>query len=824
MENYKRSSKKTPKPQKNDNNTSSRKKLIKHILLYAALAVLIVLVLGAILFAYFASQSPAFSEEKLKDPAPARIFDQNDELVTTIHQGQKREFISMEDIPEEMTDAVLAVEDNRFYEHGAMDFRRLGAAVLNNITDGFGSGGASTITQQVVKRVFLTEEQTLERKAQEAYLAYRLEQEYSKDEILEMYLNKIYYSDGIYGVRTASLYYFDKELAELNLAEYAYLAGLPQLPNRYNLYDDAENGTNRAHVVLNLMLEHERITQEEYDEAVNTDLTANLVERSDEERATNDPEDPEYGAYINVLKQEIQDNEIFDNMDVSEVLASGVDIYTNMDAEVQSNLQELTDNRDYYYNPKFQHDDFDIASTILDTESGALVAISGGRDYQEVLMHNQALTQKNTGSSIKPFTAYGPAIENLSWRTDQTVQDEYEYTPEGTNNTIYNYDMEDHGNVTIREALSRSYNIPAVKAFEEVTDEAGADAPKDFAEGAGLNYSAKEDGEDYELTFNDVLGGGDYSLFSPLQMAEAYATLGNGGVHNSAQSIRHVVTDEGDTVEFENESEEVMEDSTAFMLTDILKDTFETGGSADYIQMDGLNIAGKTGTTSYSRETREEYNLPDNAAKDAWIIGYTPEYTMSVWTGFTSTSENGETSLVGTDEHITPQWFLRDIMQSISTYNGQDFEQPDSVIALNNGEFAVRGSEDIQETNNSSNNQNQGQNQNENQNGNDSQNQNQNQNQGDNDNNNTWWYSDDESDGDGESSSEDSSEDEVPVTEEDDEATEEEEPEIQEPNEDNGNNNEGNDSSGEDSSGDNQESGTEEQQAPEEDTSEGESE
>src|SRR5699024_11205746 len=185
----------------------------------------------------------AFSEEKLKDPIPARVYDKDDNLVTTLYQGQKRELVEIENVPGQMTDAVLAIEDDRFYEHGAIDFIRLGGAVLSNLTDGFGSEGASTITQQVVKRAFLTSEKTIERKAQEAYLAYRLEQEYTKDEILEMYLNKIYYSDGIYGIRTASNYYFDKELEEINLAESAYLAGLPQLPNAYNLYVDPERGT-----------------------------------------------------------------------------------------------------------------------------------------------------------------------------------------------------------------------------------------------------------------------------------------------------------------------------------------------------------------------------------------------------------------------------------------------------------------------------------------------------------------------------------------------------------------------------------------------------
>lgn len=694
--NYKRTSRPGgKKPASNKNKKSmSRASLIKRILLWAVLIGLVMLVLGSFLFAYYASQAPAFSEEKLKDPIPARVYDKDDNLVTTLYQGQKRELVEIENVPGQMTDAVLAIEDDRFYEHGAIDFIRLGGAVLSNLTDGFGSEGASTITQQVVKRAFLTAEKTIERKAQEAYLAYRLEQEYSKDEILEMYLNKIYYSDGIYGVRTASLYYFDKELEELNLAESAYLAGLPQLPNRYNLYVDAEQGTKRAHTVLYQMLNHERITQEQYDEAVETDITANLVERSEEERADIEPEDPEYASYINVIKQELQTNDKFEGMELSEALASGLDIYTNMDADIQVQLQGMADNEDYYYNPKFKSEHFNIASTILDTETGNLVAITGGRDYREVVNHNQALVAKNAGSTMKPFLAYGPAIENMKWRTDHKIEDEYEYSPKGYENTIYNYDMQDHGEVTMRDALRQSFNIPAVKTFETVKEEAGENAPREFAENVGLDYSEKDEGN-YTLSFNDVLGGSQ-STFTPLQMAEAYSSFGNGGTYNEAQAIRYVETDEGETIEFESESRQAMEDYTAYMITDMLKGTFESYGSADYIQMDGLNIAGKTGTTSYSRELREEYNLPDNAAKDAWMIGYTPEYTMSVWTGFTATEEGGETSFVGQDEQITPQWFFRDIMQSISTYNGQDFQQPDSVIDISGGELAVEGSEELQ--------------------------------------------------------------------------------------------------------------------------------
>ena len=688
---------------RNKRNNKSKKTLWKRLALLFILACVSVFVLGIVVFAYFASTAPAFSIEKLKDPIPSRVFDKNDELVTTIYQGIEREYIDIDDTPEHMTDAVLAVEDNRFYEHGAIDFKRLGGAVVKNITGGFGSQGASTITQQVVKRAFLTEEKTIKRKAQEAYLSYRLEQEYSKDDILEMYLNKINYSDGIYGVRTASLYYFDKELEDLNLKEAAYLAGLPNLPNVYNLYVDAESGNKRANQVLSLMLHHGRITEDEYNEAVNTDLTANLIARSEEERASTEPKDPEFAAYVNIIKTQLEESDEFNNIEISELLSSGIDIYTNMDANIQRTLQNTVDDKEFFYGDKFKSDDFNIASSILDTNSGALVAISGGRDYQEVVKENLAITQHNTGSTMKPILAYGPAIENMKLPTNYTVQDEMSYTPKNFDGQIYNYDKQGHGTVTIRDALRQSFNVPAVKVFEQVEDESSGSA-ENFSKELGLDYSKKLDG-DYSVSFNDVLGGNE-SRFSPLQMAQAYAAFGNGGTFNEASAVRYVINSENEKIDIDYESHKAMEDYTAFMITDMLKGTFDPYGSADYIKMDGLNIAAKTGTTSYSDSVLDEYNLPSNAAKDAWIVGYTPEYTMSVWTGFTSTKKDGVTSFIGNEEHITPQWFFQDVMNQISTFNGQDFTKPDSVNWINGNELAVKDSSFFFNNNSNNNNNN----------------------------------------------------------------------------------------------------------------------
>ena len=179
-----------------------------------------------------------------------------------------------------MKDAVLATEDNRFYDHGALDYKRLFGAVGKNLTGGFGAQGASTLTQQVVKDAFLSQQKSIGRKAQEAYLSYRLEQEYSKDEIFQVYLNKIYYSDGVTGVKAAAKYYFNKDLKDLNLAEEAYLAGLPQVPNNYNIYDHPKEAESRKDTVLYLMHMHHRISDKEYEKAKKIDLKANLVQKN----------------------------------------------------------------------------------------------------------------------------------------------------------------------------------------------------------------------------------------------------------------------------------------------------------------------------------------------------------------------------------------------------------------------------------------------------------------------------------------------------------------------------------------------------------------
>ncbi|UXU67930.1 transglycosylase domain-containing protein [Mammaliicoccus sciuri] len=676
---------------KNGKEQPKKKRNIKRTIIKVfgilVLAFLAMVIIGVLVFAYYAWKAPAFNESALKDQLPTKIYDKNNKLVTTLYMGQKREHVKFDDVPDKMKDAVLATEDNRFYDHGALDYKRLSGAVMKNFTGGFGSQGASTLTQQVVKRSFLTDKKSIERKAQEAYLSYRLEQEYSKDEIFEMYLNKIYYSDGIYGSQTAAKYYFNKKLKDLNLAETAYLAGLPQVPNQYNIYDNPEAAEKRKDTVLYLMERHGRITKKEMKEAQDTPIDKNLVKRTVEERndAMTDTPDNEYASYINYVKQEITQNKAFKGQSLNDIMTSGLKIYTNMDKDVQKTLQESVDNGTFYKNK-----DQITGSSIVDTKTGKLVGISGGKDYKDVVDRNHATDVHPTGSSLKPILAYGPAIENMQYATNHKFQDESEYNINGS--IFKNYDGQGHGSVTMADALARSYNIPALKSWQETNQNAGEKAVKDFASKVNLNYKD-------EIGPSEVLGGSQ-SEFSPTQLASAFATMGNGGTYNEAKSIRKVVTQDDETIKFSSESHKAMEDYTAYMLTEMLKGTFQAYGSAYGYGINGVNVAAKTGTGTYGDEVYSEYQLPENAAKDVWITGYTPQYTMSVWMGFNKVKEYGENSFLGHDEQIKPQILFNEVMSEISNYDGADFEKPDSVTGSGKS-LSVAGNEDNNTTSSS---------------------------------------------------------------------------------------------------------------------------
>ena len=282
-----------------------------------------------ILFAKELKDVPDITQANLQDPLSSEIYDKNLNLIATVG-AEKREYVSLEDIPKNITDAVLSTEDTRFYSHLGIDPIRLIKAVLVNIRSNSAQQGASTITQQVVKNSLLTSDKSLQRKIQEAYLSLKLENKYSKKDILEMYMNKIYYSDGQYGIKTAAKYFYNKELDQLTLPQVALLTGMPQQPILYNPYDYPEQAKERRDTVLYALLSNGKISEDEYNSAVNTPITEGIVSKTKEERANQHTYNPKFAAYIDQITKELKENKKDRKPTVSEKVLNNGKIYLSI--------------------------------------------------------------------------------------------------------------------------------------------------------------------------------------------------------------------------------------------------------------------------------------------------------------------------------------------------------------------------------------------------------------------------------------------------------------------------------------------------------------
>lgn len=627
-------------------------KWIKRIVLTVVLLGVLGLLGGASLFAYYASKAPELDEELLKDPVSSEFYDVNGELFATIG-AEKRQHVKYEDIPVQMRDAIIATEDSRFFEHFGMDLWRLGGAVLANFRDGFGSQGASTITQQVVKNSFFTNEKKLERKAQEAWLAIQLERHYSKEEIFEMYFNKVLMSGRIFGFGTAAKEFYGKELSELTLSESAQLAGMPQSPNNFNPYKNPERAQKRRDIVLSLMVQHNKISQAQADEAKTADITAGLV--PEEERVANS--EIKYPAFLDVVLSEIE------KKGDTSLVSEGIKVYTTLDPQAQTIVEDVMNN-----DSNFPTEQMEAGVAVVDTKTGALSAVGGGRNYIAFnLNYADDRDDRSPGSTLKPLVDYGPAIEYLNWSTGQTTIDE-KMTYTNSKQVITNADSKYNGTMTVREALYTSRNIPAVKTFKEV----GADRSKQFLANVGIKTD--------NLVESDAIGGGKVTI-TPIQMAASYAAFGNNGTYTDAHTITKIVYRDGKTSKsYKPKSKIAMSDYTAYMVTDMLRDVVSNkrNASGSRAIISGIDIAGKTGTTNYSSDEFSKFNLKSGSVPDTWFAGYSTNYSIAIWGGY----EHRKDAITTWDERWVPQRLFKSIMTDLDSYNpSSSFKQPNSVVS-----------------------------------------------------------------------------------------------------------------------------------------------
>lgn len=633
---------------------AKKKPIWKKILLAFGIIFLAIAIGVGVLFTYYIATAPEIDASKLSDPLSSKIYDKDGELFADLG-SEKRTKIEYDDLPQVLIDAVIATEDSRFFEHNGIDLRRIGAAIIANFQDGFGSEGASTITQQVVEKSFLPPDKKIKLKVQEQWLALKLEREYSKEQILEMYLNKIYYGSGAYGVAKAAQVYFGKsDLNDLTLQEAAILAGLPQRPSAYDPYEDPDLTKERMTTVLNLMVRHDKISEKEAKEAIDTDIPSLLAGKKTESTP--------YQAFLQQVRDEVKEK-----LDGADIYTDGLKIYTTLDTDVQEYVEFLLsdseDNPIQYPAPVEDADgnpvEVQAGMAVLDTKNGAIRAIGGSRDNLEKGGWNYAIDGegRQPGSSFKPIMAYGPAIEYNKWSTYKQINDDKPFKIAGTDASINNYDNRFHGWMTMRTALAESYNVPAVKTLDEI----GTENAQKFAEGLGIRF------DDDTVKIGDAIGGTDTNV-TPLKMAGAFRAFANEGIYNAPYAVTKVeYPDGGKTVDLKPESKAVMSDYTAYMITDMLKSVMSSGTGTE-ANIPGLPVAGKTGTT----------NIPgEEGSPDSWFSGYTTNYTISIWTGYGDTNQR----VLPTTK--IPHALFKNTMSEISKdVETTDFVKPDSVVRV----------------------------------------------------------------------------------------------------------------------------------------------
>ena len=639
--------------------TSSKKKIWKKILIGVLAFVAAAIIAIVAIFAYYGATAPTIQASDLEGATETKILDKDGELIYSLG-GEKRDLITSEQVPQLLKDAITSIEDKRFYSHMGIDPIRIAGSFLRNAKAGQITQGGSTITQQLVKlAVFSTkkEDQTYKRKIQEIMLALQLERNYSKEQILTYYLNKVYMANNVYGFGTASHYYFNKELSELSLPQVALLAGMPQAPNSYDPYSNADQAKERRDLVLYSMKENGKITKEQYDQAVATPITDGLIAHNN--NVNSNDKALVYDSFVTMVLKEVQEKTGLDPYN------DGLTIETTIDSKAQQRLYDIVNTNDYiqYVNDKIQN-----AVVMLDTKTGAVRAVNGGRKQTTLLGYNRATdNSRSTGSTIKPVIDYGPAIEYLNYSTGQTIMDQKTTYSNGVE--LNNWDFSHKGAMTLRTALVYSRNTTALQTFKAV----GETNIKSFLN--NLDIQIKNDGQDYLVESNSI--GAD---ISPIKMAAAYATFGNYGTYSKPYTVTKVTTRDGQVTVFKPEQKQAMKDSTAYMITDVLKDSFKYG-FATQAAIPGLPTAAKTGSSNYTVEQKRAMGASDyeDIIPDSWFIGYSTDYTISAWTGYDNPYEQGG----GVD--TTEQEYSRLIYYYLMKYmaessSGDDWVQPDSVV------------------------------------------------------------------------------------------------------------------------------------------------
>lgn len=611
----------------------------------------------------------ASTDKTFKDTQTTIVYDVHGEELCKIKNAKDLYYVNFDEIPKTLANAFVVMEDRSFYSHSGIDYKAIFRAAMENQKNDEIVQGASTITQQLARNIFLTQEVTWERKIEEMFVAWNLEKKYSKEQILEFYLNNIYFGNGYYGVEAAARGYLGKSVSELTLSEQVFIAAIPKNPSRYNPTANFENTLNRRDLILNEMCEAGYINSMDYYTAREEEIVLSQPQETEinssvltyvRHCATESLMSASGFSFRNNFSSE-QDLERYDTLYEAyytrcqqQLLRGGYKVYTSFDMELQTMLQEAVDEKLEGFTGVSSEGVYEMqgAATCIDNETGNVAAIVGSRsqDVGSYGLNRAYQSYRQPGSAIKPLSVYTPFLQ-LGNQPDTMVED----TPiEGGPS---NADGVYSGIMTLREAVKWSKNTVAWKIYQSLTPQTGT--------GFLLQMDFQKIWYDRNLDAG-ALGGFTYGVTTE-EMAGAYAALANDGTYRKATCIQTIVDVSGETVVDErNRSVRVYESNAARMMTDVLKTVVESGTGSG-ASAENAVIAGKTGTT--------------NSNKDAWFCGYSPYYTTAVWVGYDYPKEMDRNRATEIFRQFMSEVHKDRMRLDFAPYSVKKPEQPDTTAA-----------------------------------------------------------------------------------------------------------------------------------------------
>ncbi|MCR5665640.1 MAG: PBP1A family penicillin-binding protein [Eubacterium sp.] len=603
----------------------------RRIRIQIILIILVLLGLGYYYFGGYAQEIKQIKEEStkyvngsntdtFKNDQTTTIVDINGTELASMNNGDESYYLTYEEIPQVFEQAIISIEDKKFYDHNGVDYKAILRAIIAAVRKGEVTQGGSTITQQLAKNVFLTQDRKWERKVEEIFIAIKLEEKYSKQEIMEFYLNNIYFANRLYGIQAASRGYFNRDAKYLTLSEVAFLCAIPNNPSLYDPLTNMDATLERRDLILQNMYEDGKISLSEYKNALAEEIVLDIPE--DEK---NDYEETYItNCAIRALMQadgfefevSFDSEEEEDQYDIEyaeeyaqcqeDLITGGYTVYTSINPKLQKKLQKAVNKELKSFKKKNDEGIYELqgAAVCINNSTGYVSAIVGGRsqDYEGYTLNRAYQSFRQPGSAIKPLLVYTPSLEQ-GYTPDTIVEDKK--IEDGPKNADGSYS----GKIKLRTAVALSKNTVAWQLFDELGPANGLEYL------LNMNFSHIEE-DDYRLA--SALGGFTTGV-SAVEMASGYATLINDGTYRAPTCVMEIVDSDGNQVEFERETTQIYKKNACRMMTSMLETVLESG-TGKGLALSDMSCAGKTGTT--------------NENKDGWFVGYTPYYTTSVWVGY----------------------------------------------------------------------------------------------------------------------------------------------------------------------------------------------